>query len=96
MRNLGCESYRSHWLARMAEQSSGADAYAGAGAFQRVRKAASSRAEVYDAGASDGMSAGDFIVGWGSMVRRARHAARRTPCNGAPRRAPRRTSWEAN
>ena len=76
----------------MSDPSTRADAYAGSGALQRVRKAATSSIEVYDAGGSDGMSAGDFIVGWGSMVRHARCTPPCTPCAHAPRHGPRRIS----
>ena len=35
----------------------------------RIRRGAGNVWEVYDAGESEGVSAGTFIVGWGSLVR---------------------------
>ena len=48
--------------------------YGGAGANQRVRLVANGEWETYDAGESEGTSAGDFIVSWGSQVRHPRCA----------------------
>ena len=47
------------------------DRYGGAGPLQRAKLNPSGTCEVYDAGESDGNSASEFPVGWGSIVRPA-------------------------
>ena len=77
----------------LAAAMSSADRYGGYGALQRVRKTESQQWEVYDAGGSDGQSAGDFIVGWGSLVRRhPAHCQQRGQPSHCCRRV-RRISW---
>ena len=43
--------------------------FGGSKPYSRVKHVGGDDYEIYDAGQSDGISAGEFVAGWGAMVR---------------------------